>query len=126
MIGLTPDITDARVASYGVLSLTFSDGVRGDVDVLDRMRGPVFRQARTLEGFACVTVDQETGTITWPGGADLAPRHALRARANRQLARQRSRCLTSALTRTSQQFPPNISLSHTSNVRTAIAPQDQK
>jgi hypothetical protein len=33
----------------------------------------VFAQARTPEGFAKVTVDAETGTVVWPGGADLAP-----------------------------------------------------
>jgi hypothetical protein len=43
------------------------------VDVLDRMRGPVFEDARTPEGFAKVAVDRETGTVVWPGGADLAP-----------------------------------------------------
>jgi hypothetical protein len=43
------------------------------VDVLNRMRGPVFDQARTPEGFAKVSVDPETGTVVWPGGADLAP-----------------------------------------------------
>ena len=37
------------------------------------MRGPVFDQARTPEGFARVAVDVETGTVVWPGGADLAP-----------------------------------------------------
>jgi len=73
MIGLTPDITTAAVVRHGILRLTFADGLSGDVDVLDRMRGPVFDDARTPEGFAKVTVDQETGTVTWPGGADLAP-----------------------------------------------------
>jgi hypothetical protein len=73
MIGLTPDITDAVVVSHGVLRLTFADGLSGEVDVLDRMRGPVFDEARTPEGFAKVSVDGETGTVTWPGGADLAP-----------------------------------------------------
>lgn len=73
MIGLTPDITDARVVRHGVLALTFADGLQGDVDVLDRMNGPVFEQARTPAGFAEVAVDDETGTVTWPGGADLAP-----------------------------------------------------
>jgi hypothetical protein len=73
MIGLTPDIVDAAVVAHGVLHLTFADGLRGEVEVLDRMRGPVFEQARTPAGFAKVSVDRETGTVTWPGGADLAP-----------------------------------------------------
>jgi hypothetical protein len=43
------------------------------VEVLDRMHGPVFDRARTPEGFAEVTVDPGSGTLVWPGGADLAP-----------------------------------------------------
>jgi hypothetical protein len=73
MIGLTPDIIEASVVCHGVLRLTFSDGLTGEVDVLDRMRGPVFEHARTSDGFATLAVDPETGTVTWPGGADLAP-----------------------------------------------------
>jgi Protein of unknown function (DUF2442) len=33
----------------------------------------VFEEARTPEGFAKVAVDEETGTVVWPGEADLAP-----------------------------------------------------
>jgi hypothetical protein len=73
MIGLTPDITRVAVVRHGVLRLAFADGLTGEVDVLERMRGPVFADARTADGFAKVTVDGETGTIVWPGGADLAP-----------------------------------------------------
>jgi hypothetical protein len=73
MTGLTPDITAATVVSHGVLRLTFADGLSAEIDVLDRMRGRVFAQARTHEGFAKVAVDHETGTVVWPGGADLAP-----------------------------------------------------
>jgi len=73
MIGLTPDITTVAVVRHGVLRLTFTDGLTGELDVLDRMRGPVFEQARTPDGFARVRVDPEIGTIVWPGGADLAP-----------------------------------------------------
>ena len=51
----------------------FADGVAGEVYVLDRMRGPVFEHAQTPKGFAEVIVDPETGTVCWPGGADLAP-----------------------------------------------------
>ena len=73
MIGLTPDITEVAVVRHGVLRLTFADGTTGEVEVLERMRGPVFDEARTPEGFAKVSVDPETGTVVWPGGADLAP-----------------------------------------------------
>jgi Protein of unknown function (DUF2442) len=73
MIGLTPDIATVSVVRHGVLRLTFTDGLVGEVDVLDRMRGPVFEQARTPDGFGRVAVDPETGTVVWPGGSDLAP-----------------------------------------------------
>jgi len=73
MTGLTPDITEAAVVRHGVLRLTFADGLSGEVDVLDRLRGPVFEEARSREGFAKVALDRETGTVVWPGGADLAP-----------------------------------------------------
>lgn len=73
MSGLTPDITAVRVVEHGVLALTFADGTQGTVEVLERMRGPVFDDARTRDGFSAVTVDVESGTVVWPGGADLAP-----------------------------------------------------
>jgi len=50
MIGLTPDIVSVVVVRHGLLRLTFTDGLIGEVEVLDRMRGPVFEQARTPEG----------------------------------------------------------------------------
>jgi hypothetical protein len=51
MIGLTPDITEATVIRHGVLRLRFADGLSGEVEILDRMRGPVFDRARTPAGF---------------------------------------------------------------------------
>ncbi|MGI8411883.1 MAG: DUF2442 domain-containing protein [Solirubrobacteraceae bacterium] len=73
MTGLTPDIVAVCVLRHGVLRLTFADGLTGEIDVLDRMCGPVFAKARTPVGFASVTIDPETGTVVWPGDADLAP-----------------------------------------------------
>lgn len=73
MTGLTPDVTGVAVVRHGVLDLTSADGLRGEVEVLDRMRGPVFAQATTIAAFAAVEVDAESGTVVWPGGADLAP-----------------------------------------------------
>ncbi len=73
MIGLTPHLTTVAVRAHGVLGLVFDDGLTGDVEVLSRMNGPVFEHARTPEGFAAAELDPESGTVTWPGGADLAP-----------------------------------------------------
>lgn len=73
MTALAPDITAVSVVCHGILRLTFADGLSGEIHVLDRMRGPVFENARTPEEFARVSVNRETGTVAWPGGADLAP-----------------------------------------------------
>ena len=37
------------------------------------VQGLVFQRALTEQGFAEVAVDEESGTIVWPGGGDLAP-----------------------------------------------------
>ena len=73
MIGLTPELTAVAVVEHGVLRLVFADGVAGEVAVLDRVRGPVFASAQTTDGFVHASLDREMGTVTWPGGADLAP-----------------------------------------------------
>jgi hypothetical protein len=39
-----------------------------------RCAAPCFERALTPEGFAEVNVDPETGTVCWPGGADLYER----------------------------------------------------
>lgn len=73
MTGLTPDLTAVSVPRHGVLALTFADGVAGEVEVLDRMVGPVFAEARSADGFSKAALDPELGTVAWPSGADLAP-----------------------------------------------------
>jgi len=73
---ITPlyDVTDVEVLGHYRLRLTFSDGLAGDVDLSDlRDWGGVFAPLRDPGAFAQVRVDPETGTITWPDGADLAP-----------------------------------------------------
>ena len=66
-------ITDASIVRYGVVKLTFADGLSGEVEILQRMWGPVFERARTEEGFAEMYLDAESYTIAWPGEVDLAP-----------------------------------------------------
>lgn len=70
---LDPDITNVAVVRRGTLRLTFADGLVGEVDVLERMHGPVFSQARSTTGFERVSIDAETGTVVWPGDTVLAP-----------------------------------------------------
>ena len=54
--------------------LRFEDGLEGEVD-LGRMiefKG-IFGRLRDEKEFAKVRVDQESGTIAWPNGADMDP-----------------------------------------------------
>jgi hypothetical protein len=57
------------------LTLTFTDGVRGEVDFEARVvgRGGVFTPLRDVEFFRQVRVDREAGTIVWPNGVDFCP-----------------------------------------------------
>jgi hypothetical protein len=54
--------------------LRFEDGVEGVVDLAAQLsfRG-VFEPLRDPAYFALVRVDSESGTVTWPNGADLDP-----------------------------------------------------
>jgi hypothetical protein len=66
-------VIEVKVAGRGRLWLRFADGASGELDVIDRLRGPVFEIARTEAGFAQAGTDPEGHTVCWPGGADLAP-----------------------------------------------------
>jgi hypothetical protein len=68
------DIVEARHFGQQRLFLRFEDGVEGEVDIagivgftgiLTPLAGTAF--------FAKVVADTETGTVTWPNGADLDP-----------------------------------------------------
>jgi hypothetical protein len=67
------NITEVEVVEFGVLRLTFSDGLTGEVDLRGRLWGPVFHRVRTEDGFREAHVDPESGTVAWPNEVDLAP-----------------------------------------------------
>jgi len=55
------------------LWIRFEDGVEGQVDLSDLVGEGVFRLWEDPREFEKVHVDEESGTVTWPGGIDLAP-----------------------------------------------------
>lgn len=66
-------VTSVEVVGDFSLRLGFSDGSSREVDLEDRLRGPVFEPLKNPQFFAQVRVDEELGTIVWPNGADLDP-----------------------------------------------------
>ncbi|RLA49370.1 MAG: DUF2442 domain-containing protein [Gammaproteobacteria bacterium] len=54
-----------------VLSLTFNDGLQGEISIEDRLFGEMFEPLKESEYFSQVTVD-EYGVVCWPNEADLA------------------------------------------------------
>ena len=53
--------------------IRFEDGLEGEVDLSDLAGQGIFRSWLEPGAFGQVFVDEETGTIAWPGGIDLAP-----------------------------------------------------
>ena len=65
-------VTSVEVLPEYRLHVTFEDGVQGEVDLSDRLYGPVFEPLADYTVFSQVAID-EFGVICWPNGADLAP-----------------------------------------------------
>jgi len=55
-----------------VLFVEFEDGVHGEYDMTERMRGPVFVPMLDAEVFAQVRL-ADWGAPVWPNGVDIAP-----------------------------------------------------
>jgi hypothetical protein len=55
------------------LRLRFEDGAEGEVDFSEREWRGVFEPLADPDYFACVQLDEELGTIVWPGDVDMAP-----------------------------------------------------
>jgi hypothetical protein len=54
-----------------VVRVTFGDGEIRDVDIEPLLDGPVFASLRNRDEFRRVGVDEQTGAVAWPHGADL-------------------------------------------------------
>jgi hypothetical protein len=66
-------VTRVRCIGPTALRVWFDDGSVKDVDLRNELWGEVFEPLRDPEFFRQVFVNEETRTIQWPNGADLAP-----------------------------------------------------
>jgi hypothetical protein len=70
-----PRVCNVRYVKDYTLEITFSDGTVAELDFRHRVvgRGGVFVPMEELEFFRQVTVDRESGTVSWPNGVDFCP-----------------------------------------------------
>jgi hypothetical protein len=68
-------VTDVHVLDSYRVELTFADGIRGAVDLSERIigRGGVFKPLEDPTFFRQVHVNHELGTIVWPNDVDFCP-----------------------------------------------------
>jgi hypothetical protein len=67
-----PCITNIEALAGFRLFVQFDDGTSGQIDLSERLFGPVFEPLKDPAYFAQVALD-EFGAPCWPNGADLAP-----------------------------------------------------
>lgn len=66
-------IVDVEARDEYRIWIKFEDGVEGEVDLSDLVGKGVFEGWTNRSTFRRVSVNEETGTVTWPGGVDLCP-----------------------------------------------------
>ena len=71
--GNAPKMVAATARPGYVVRVMFADGEVRDVDITPLLDTEVFSSLRNPAVFGQVRVDEEIGTIAWPGGADLDP-----------------------------------------------------
>jgi hypothetical protein len=71
-----PDVIAVKHLGGCRLMVTFSDGATGEVDlepVLRERNVGFYRELLDPKTFAAAYVDEEAGTVAWPGGIDWDP-----------------------------------------------------
>lgn len=72
-LGIYYAITNVEAVRPYTLCLTFNDGHQEIIDFQPVLYGPLFEPLREIALFNQVQLNQDTGTIEWPTGADFNP-----------------------------------------------------
>ena len=70
---MVPRLVEADYVTGFTLSLRFSDGTEGEIDLEKELWGAVFEPLRDIEQFRQFSVHPELHTLTWENGADFSP-----------------------------------------------------
>ncbi len=69
-----PTVKNARYVSDYKVYIEFDNGVKGVVNLKDRVgRKGIFKPLADVDFFRKLHVNEELGTICWENGADIAP-----------------------------------------------------
>jgi hypothetical protein len=70
---IAPEMVAVIPRAEHTVRIVFADGEVRDVDITPLLNTPAFSALRDQGVFEQVSVDEQTGTITWPGDIDLDP-----------------------------------------------------
>jgi hypothetical protein len=70
---IAPEMVAVITRADNTVRVVFADGEVRDVDITPLLDTPAFSPLRDPAVFEQVKVDEQTGTIAWPGDVDLDP-----------------------------------------------------
>jgi Protein of unknown function (DUF2442) len=70
---IAPEMVAVIARPAHTVRIVFADGEVRDVDITPLLDTPAFSPLRDPALFEQVKVDEQTGTIVWPGDVDLDP-----------------------------------------------------
>ncbi len=70
---IAPEMVAAIARPEHTVRIVFADGEVRDVDITPLLDTPAFSLLRDPALFKQVRIDEQTGTIAWPGDVDLDP-----------------------------------------------------
>ena len=70
---MIPRVVEASYVEGYRIHIRFSDGIEGDVDLVQELYGEIFEPLKDVAVFKEFQIHPEFRTLCWPNGADFAP-----------------------------------------------------